>query len=216
MVEDDNFGGFGPMPRMFKNWSNYAPALFGAHDVLEHGANETGGFDDEMAAQGGALFVRDFGNVYPPHPFGWSYEKILSGGLARQYEESTHEVRTPPVIYGLTSHEIEQIEEFAVGYRAGMIQDWKDYMLENYEDEDFPACPFEDDETWNRILGWVKYGFLRAKRRFDNNQWMAWTLFQKLDKLIKATPELFSETYETLTLVLDYENAHAEIRHEWE
>lgn len=208
--EDEEHGGCGPVPFMFSNWTNFSPALFNAHDILEHGTQETGAFDEELAAHGGYLFVRNFGTVYPSNNY--TTEQSLSSGLARQYQESTSEVREPRKFYGLTKLEIEQIESFAVGYREGMVKDWKDEI--DYDEDYNEPCPFEDEVIWTRLVGWLKYGYARAKRRYKNDWGMAWALFENLDKLLtsqRAFLEQYADTGAVLTLALDYDNGYARL-----
>ena len=212
--EDDNFEGLGLRPGIFKNWSNFSPALCGAHDLLEHGNKETGCFDEELAAHGGFMFVKNFSTVFPDLTN--TPEKLLSGGMTQQYTESTTlGIRTPPKFYGLNTEDIKDIESFCEGYRDGLIEDWESEAdnLMNLQDDDGETipCPFVDDEVWSRCLGWIKYGFGRTKRRFDGDKASAFVLHERLDKVIKDTKKELSYEGQMFTIKIDYRNCWAEI-----
>src|SRR3954468_20450265 len=102
--ENEEYGGNGILPKIFGDWTNYLPS-YGrtlAHDLLEHGTKETGGIDEEFAAIGSFLFVRDFNRMLAPSRYPTTIEKSMASGLPRQYEESTRPVRPAPKAYGLT------------------------------------------------------------------------------------------------------------------
>lgn len=212
--EDADYGIVGAIPNIFRGWSNYLPAIDLAHDLLEHGTKETGAFDEEMAALGGFLFVRNFGNSRP-HIF--SVAQNLAGSSGTSYQESTIEgVRPAPRAYGLSRKEISRLEYFSIEFRDESIENWNDEILSGYEanDESAPDCPFEDDETWARILGWIKYGYARAKRRFHNDMDSAWATFEAVEKACKIIPDLsnYEGTGVEITMAIDYRNGWAEIR----
>jgi hypothetical protein len=214
---DDGFEGL--VPNIHRNWPNYNPSdgFAVAHDIMEHGTKETGAFDEEMAAHGGYLFVRRFGTFIPNMLF--TTERALAGGMGRQYQESTiGYIREPKKAYGLTKQEIKDIEFFATKYRKELCKDWK-LEINEYEDEDEDEgnipCPFDSDEDWDKLVGWMKYGYARAKRRWKDDG-LAYALFQSIEReLIREahTLKIYLDSNMEFTLCLDAENGVAKVKY---
>lgn len=208
---DDESGEVGYFPNIHRNWTNYIPFRAGrtlAHDLLEHGTRELGGIDQEFAALGSYCFVRNFGTVYDGQLLR-TPEQALASGISHQYTESSREIQNAPKTYGLSNEDQECFDRFIPDFRLALVADWK----EENEDDDFD-CAFLDDQIWDKLVDWMKYGFVRAKRRYDNNWWMAWTLFQRVEELLDKTfkhVQDYADSGITFTLALDIENGWAEM-----
>lgn len=76
--------------------------------------------------------------------------------------------------------------------------------------------PEEDDETWARICGWVKFGYARAHRRFKGESYIAYSLFRSIEEEFKSyfeTLKQYADTGMEFSIALDYENGHASMNY---
>lgn len=218
IVEEDYESGIvGLVPKIYKDWTNYMPSSsFGlAHDLLEHSGKQTGAIDEEFAAHGAYLFVRDFGKHYSGN-----INTNLATGISRQFTESTIDIRPAPKAYGLSIEDSNRLDAFLSLHSSAVERDWiSDYApsVMYDEDDEAPTCPFSDDETWERICGWIRSGYARAKRRFKNDKGTAYFLFQNIQNVVeKELPSWqITECVNTdveFTLSMDYESGWVEVR----
>lgn len=209
VVTDDERGGVGFVPNIFRTWPNYMPSSgFGfAHDLLEHGTKETGTFAQEIAAHGGYLFVRQFGRYQNVR----DVAETLASGMAFQWNETTSEFIPEAPKVKLTRSEVRKIRQFAKNYRRKLTKDWRDE--DSFGDEPNP-CPYTGHHEWSRLVGWLMYGFARAKRRYKNEPGTAFALFQSIESVtekgIKRLEHLADSGVE-ISLRLDLENGYCSL-----
>lgn len=221
VVIDEEFGDSGILPNIFKNWTNYSPAVAVRalnHDLIEHGCRETGTFHQEIAALGSYLFTRLLsGNV--PTAF-WSNERLAAFNLTRTWRESTVSgLPTAPKVIILDSYDHATLDSFFREMRPEVNKEWEQSFDEEFGGEDeegeIPVCPYTTDENWPKMVGWMKYGYARARRRY-NSPYMAYKLFQSIGNEIEKFWPLVSENIgETFTIALDIENGEARILKEF-
>jgi hypothetical protein len=218
VVSDDDFGGSGILPNIFKNWPNYSPAIAVsalAHDLLEHGCRETGMFHQEVAASGGYFFTRLLeGYVSNSLPM----EVNAASGFAQSWWDSiVKEIPEAPKVIILDKSSHQEIEEFCQSMKPWLLKEWEDVSEEMYliEDEGIPECPYLTIENWPKVIGWLKYGYARAKRRYNNNSWVAYQLYKNIEKVIQdnwSRLEEYTDMSVEFTLCLDIENGEASIK----
>jgi hypothetical protein len=213
VVEDENHGGAGILPNIHRNWINYSPSVGVAglaHDILEHGSNETGAFHEEIAAHGSWFFVR----LLTGHVDVWSScESVAASGMAEQWAESrTDYIPEPPKVFFLSPDENDMLDEFLPKVRRELA---KQYSKE-YSDFDLePKCPYTTNETWPKMVNWYKYGYARAKRRYRGNDDIAYLLFRNVTKTIENNWEelkQYCDSGRKFTLVLDLDYGDVELR----
>lgn len=212
---DEEFTGeTGIVPNIHRQWVGYIPTTPDglAHDLLEHSTHERGNFDEEMAAFGGMLFVRNFG-AYRTVVF-YSYAQVLAWDVVNAWRDN-NTLRNAPK-YRLTKAENVKIQSLLTEVRPLVIESYKS-ELEYELDEDEPSY-FEDDTTWQRVCDWISYGFARAKRRFKGDGGTAYALFKSIARAFKREWEslkMFADSGREFTLMLDYDNGWAQLGEIW-
>lgn len=216
-TDEEITGEIGVLPNIHQNWPNYMPSQPSGlgHDLLEHGTKETGAFDEECAALGGSLFVRDFGALIR-NPF-YSIDKIMARDLVSAIRDCARggDIRTAPKSK-LETHHDEQISAIMHDARPEAISGWVSEYGGDFDEDYSEENPFEDDEKWNRIVGWVKSGFARANRRFKGEQYTAYALFQSIEREFKKYWDSLlthADTGMEFTIALDYENGCASMQY---
>lgn len=216
-TDEEITGEVGVLPKIHRNWSNYMPSQPRGlgHDLLEHGTKETGAFDEECAALGGSLFVRDFG-AHIQNPF-YSIDKIMTMDLVSSIRDCSRggDIRTAPK-FKLEDYHEEQINSIMEGARPEAITSWVSEYGNDFDEDYSEENPFENDEKWARIVGWVKSGFARANRRFKGEQYTAFALFRSVEREFeKYWQSLLShaDTGIEFTIALDYESGCASMQY---
>lgn len=245
IVTGEDTGTPGFVPEMWDNWSNYMPSAgagFG-HDIIEHGLmKQTGAFDEEVAAHGAVLFTTNFLNYLDR---GWySPAEGLASGMPSQFRESTvGYIREAPKHRGVSWDERRQIVEFAREYVGHMAKEWHG-EASNWTNEDCtknevcenspcngslicagdcqPPCecdecnnPFEGREAFRLILGWMLFGFSRAKATYKGESWSAFMLREAVEKESEKAMRNFSEYTDSgaiFTMRLDLESEEVTIK----
>lgn len=209
----------------FSRWENYNPT-FGAglgHDIIEHDLkNETGAFDEELAAHGAVLFTTEFLSAIPYPTWGTPALNLASGMASFQFQESTVDhIRTPPKARGVDRYEVRQLKEFAFEYIQAMIKEWKNERSNCYdcdETEGNGECvcvnPFEGKDAFRRIYGWLKFGYARAKRKYKDRPCLAFALKNEIDEVTKRESAALAEYVDSgveFKMRLDLENCEVKI-----
>lgn len=220
--DDSGMAGFVPeMWQNWSNYRPSFGLGFG-HDVIEHGLmKQTGAFDEEVAAHGAILFTTDFLGYMSGSMF-YTPAEGLASGMSSQFRESTvGYIRTPPKHYGVTWEERRKVVEFAYEYVGHMAKEWhleasnwtnedctKDAVCENSPCGDSlickgdcqPACecdecnnPFVGREAFRLILGWMLYGYSRAKAAYKGESWSAFMLKKAVETESEKAMKNFSE-----------------------
>lgn len=210
-TDHDNTGEIGIMPNIHRNWNGYIPSQPDglAHDLLEHSVNETGAFDEELGALGGFLFVRAFG-AYRSSTF-TPLNQALAWDITSAFRDDST-LRDAPK-WHLTKAENEKIQTLLDSMRPLVIDSYESEFYDEYDDENYD-CMFENDAEWKRVCDWIKYGFMRAKRRFKGDDGLAFAVYERISRAIKPhwqTLLEFADSGREFTLKIDYENGWADL-----
>jgi len=219
VVDDEDYGDYGILPDIFRNWTNYSPAIAVnalGHDLVEHGAREYGAFHQEVAAIGGYLFTRLFSG-HAQNSF-WTPRQLAASDMARTWNESTEEgLPDPPKVIILDKYHNEVLDEFFNGFREAIVAEWEsnaaDFAID--EDEELPVCPYATEENWPKFLGWLKYGYSRAYRRFKGDDSVAYRTYTNINQVISRYWEdlkMYADTGTKFTLAIDYSTGDVELR----
>lgn len=153
---DEDIGRYGWILRGFPNF-NALGGLGIAHDTLEHFADGDGSLTDEMLAFGSILRIRvesgwfnASGNFGPAEALALDFERFFL-----DVQSGSSYIRNPPRTYRLALH-LENVIEIAA--RKAMKSFREGYLLQN-----------DMTETIQRMTGWMRIGYRRAKRRFYDN-----------------------------------------------
>jgi hypothetical protein len=226
--EDTGFAGF--VPEMWRNWENYMPSAgagFG-HDIIEHLGEQTGAFDEELAAHGGVLFTTEFLATENAHPIYTPAQSLASGMASSQWQESTVDhIRNPPRAR-LSWDERRELKEFVLEYVEAMAKEWKDekgrdcYECETNDETDDdgePTCvcvnPFEGKEAFRRIFGWMLYGYARAKRTYKGENFKAYQMKKEVEKVSEKAMQNFGDYADSgavFTMRLDFNRVEVTIK----
>jgi hypothetical protein len=221
VVTDDDSGMVGFVPEEFEGWSNYRPSAglgFG-HDVIEHLGKQTGAFDEELAAHGGILFTTNFLLSQPSSPI-YTPAQSLASGMPYQFKESTVDhIREAPKRAPISWNEYREIREFAAEYVRAMRKEWDDENKYQHQMCEPGNCecdpnPFKGREARKRILGWLAYGYARAKREYKDNRWQALALKHEIDTVTGRAIQHYSEYADSgaiFTMRLDLEECEVKI-----
>ena len=211
LTDHEYTGEAGIIANIHQMWENYIPTQpFGlGHDLLDHASNERGHFYQELEALGGAAFRTNFGNHIPtlvtPYPQVTSWEFISS-------LRDSAALRDAPK-YKLTKDETAELDIFLKAVRPFAIDGWEsEFAFDDYDDM---TNFFSDDQNWQRVCDWFKYGFARAKRRFKGDAWSMYIMRERIEKVVQQSwAELMQwvDSGREFTLALDYENTGVEVR----
>lgn len=215
VVSDNEFGGVGILPNIFLNWDNYSPSIARnnlGHDLIEHGCRETGAFYQEVAATGSFMFGRVLSGMsrssLSPH------SRIVSN-FHRDWQDSRGTLLPPtPKVLILDKETNEMLDKVFEGMRDEAIRVWESETSGTFDDEDEDRdCPYTTDENWPKVLGWLKFGYARAKQRYKED-YIAYQLVNNIDKVIEnewPMLEQYQDTGKEFSLAIDIENGTAEL-----
>jgi hypothetical protein len=186
--EDREFGGFGWILQGFPNF-NVSQGLGIAHDTLEHFKNGDGSLTHEMLAFGSMLFTRveccwfsSRGN-YRGAIINLSSDIM---GFLRDVYYGNSNVLKPPKTRKLDDYLEDEIKGvMSKGYRDA---------TQEYEVTD------DMSETIQRMVGWMRIGYRKAKRRFHGNT--SDELGFLFDEIVRTVDEKFKHGNEGETLVV--------------
>ena len=212
METDQEFTGeVGIVPNIHDQWEHYIPSQpFGlGHDLLDHATKERGYFYQEMAALGSAAFRTNFGrhlpNLVSP------YAQVCSWDFISSLRDNDEIIDAPK--YNLTKEETAKLDQFLADVRPFAIEGWEGEFA--YDDYDDLTNFFENDQNWQRLCDWYKYGFSRAKRRFKGDAWTMYTLRERIESAVQSVwSQLmqWADSGREFSLAIDYENGYAEVR----
>lgn len=170
-----------------------------AHDTLEHFADTTGTWEDELQAFGAMVFVR--GHTGGLRNMFISGEQVLANDLMsalnfffpyENYEpedqpQQRREV-APIRTYNTEDYGIEFIDKAIALVRTDFNGYYSEYSMDGVP------------EALKRIRGWLIHGYRRAKRRFHNDSDVPMYLFDTIKREVDLKTK-FAEDASTLTII---------------
>lgn len=186
--EHDDTGIQGLVPIIHRTWFDkgyYIPGQLG-HELIEHSSNEKGKMEDELAAFGGILFVREFNqlteytNIHSP-------EANLAADFFNSFRDSDWEwVDRCERKYSLRRELREKVEDFI---RDCVWSELEKLVMREYswEVEWELACihKFKALDIPN-VISWVQYGYSRARKRYKGRSWEAWAMLQEINRVVRG------------------------------
>lgn len=183
-----------------------------AHDCMEHLTRRVG-FEGEMEAFGVALYIRHGGGYWqerqtsPRAPKGagtWAYNTSteIAEFLARDTDLTVGKAPRTPLL------EDEDAEEQITEVQARALEDFYSEWAESYGLEDTPEAVIV--EALARASVWIRRGWLNAQRKYGANPYDLAYLFTQIEKEVDA---LTPEEGDTLSITLDRDNVHYEVKH---
>ena len=106
-------------------------------------------------------------------------------------------------------------DDFVSELRPVVSALWASASDDLYLDDEVTECPYTTDENWPKFVGWLRYGYARAYRRFDGDDYLAYRMFKNINDTIKRNwDELaqYSESGRVFTLALDKTDGSVELR----
>lgn len=157
-AEDKEHGGEGWIPDFIPN-ANAARGFALVHDALEHGDKEKGTYECEMKAMGAMIYVRLLGGWFYRTMSRYSGEENIAFDISRMlcdigwHRDLKEAPRTRVVGYDIG----EELEEII----RCVKKDWRNNEYDSLDTERLLL-------NIKRAIGWMRLGFVQAKRRFHN------------------------------------------------
>ena len=153
-----------------------------AHDSLEHFSATDTSIEGEMLAFGAILYIRQDGAYWSRESRGANeFGPIMEGDLARFLCDVNGNLADPGRTVKLDDCLEHQLEEVRRRARKTLVSEQRDSG--NY---------FPRDEALCRALGWIRKGYRKAARRYNNNRFPAYhvadmfaDIEREVDKLSK-------------------------------
>lgn len=174
---DDDYGSFGWRPK----WQPTFNALRGiavAHDCLEHFPNDDASVEAELQALGASWFIRGETGYF--FDYGWGDRdpvRNIAAEISQLVEETLNAgqlLPEPPSARPLDAG----VERMLKRVAAAGIDDAQTEWRHRGTDEPFPA-------DWNvrSVLGWLRLGYRKAKRRYRHiSQYQVKEVFWQIEK----------------------------------
>lgn len=188
MESNLEYGGVGIVPLMFadKGWESYLPtAGFGlAHDILEHGANQTGTLFQEFEALGAILFVRGWcvpEGYYAGKCWGEQLDsQVISDFQTADYQgdDSLLEVPNYPK-FSISWDDKKRFKKFFATMKKGVIDLWESEVNQGLDDDDEYKRPNWFLENWQAVETAFMFGYYKAKRRYKD--FYIWSAFKAIE-----------------------------------
>lgn len=179
---DEEFGGEGWIPTWIENANAVGMGFTLAHDSLEHFPNCINGFEGEMLAFGQMLFVRiESGYAYKGRQY-VSPEDSMSYDIANfinnwWFDGCEDPGPVPECSEGMPDETFDEIARKGVLYWVTEYQrDMLSETINTYRE-------IGGKQLAPRIAGWMRLGYMRARRRFEKyglNCWHASELFRSI------------------------------------
>jgi hypothetical protein len=214
---DEEMGGVGIIPLIYRNWESFTPSTMPGHDLIDHTTKEEGKIWQELRALGANLYIENWQKKR--YRFFSTKDSLITwvgkdmGGESLQniLEDSDYEDIPMAPQVKLTKEEEGNFQEFWHGFRWGTINaEQNDYLY---------GGTFEWYKKHKKeILSWFRYGYANAKRRYKGEPKLASYAKEKLNKVVeKAMPilEEYADTGEVFTLSFDFWDGYAKISHRW-
>ncbi|WP_297505827.1 hypothetical protein [Ferrovum sp.] len=201
--DDEEFGGWGWIPKGFPNF-NAGKGRLVTHDTLEHFANDSGTLEAEIRALGAMVLIRGEGGYFWNKGSIQGPGKSLGADLARFYSELSN---------GMHSDD----GEFSMPPRTRCLDTEGDYIIEQalkegerlfiqeceYDGSEDNVGPRELKKWEQKMRGWLRIGYRKAVKRYHNAlphelSYLFNCMEEKIDTRFKS-----GEQYEILTVKVD-------------
>jgi hypothetical protein len=202
VIKCEHTGELGFRPKMFSGWSSYIAGTSLGHDLIDHGTKEWGEVWQEFRALGAYLFVSQFGE-YKESNF---LNNSIGKSIFYDFTSTLSDLYSSPKLHSAPKVKLEGWEEDSF---AELWEDFSECFVEGQDNDECGenAYFFENKDA---ILSWFRYGYKKAKDRYNGNSWNAWSMRNEISDFLRDKWEK-NEFFEGDVATLSYSVKTGEI-----
>ena len=171
-----------------------------AHDILEHFPGDDGGVEAEFMALGAAYWLRGETGYFQRNGNTHSPEAHIAADFRELYQHVAHEGFSLEDPSGATGRMLDYEEADEALVRACCIGLREVNDEDEYDADDEALADFTSQESADRIVGWLRLGYLKAVERYAgvDAYTLAHSVFRAIDE--RAAKWLQGDAVEGQTL----------------